>query len=78
MQQVLSQNRKVIGGDGRQLIYVPMAEAGTSPGSGAAADDVAAERAVAGFGHWQHVQQRREHPQPGPYRAPTGREGSER
>ncbi len=32
MQQVLSQNRKVIGGDGRQLIYVPMAEAGTRPG----------------------------------------------
>ena len=24
MQQVLSENRKVIGGDGRQLIYVPM------------------------------------------------------
>jgi len=24
VQQVLSENRKVIGGDGRQLIYVPM------------------------------------------------------
>ncbi|HEY9254430.1 MAG TPA: FtsH protease activity modulator HflK [Stenotrophomonas sp.] len=31
MEQVLSQNRKVVGGDGRQLIYVPMAEAGTRP-----------------------------------------------
>jgi len=27
VQQVLSQNRKVIGGDGRQLIYVPMGDA---------------------------------------------------
>ena len=25
VQEVLSENRKVIGGDGRQLIYVPMA-----------------------------------------------------
>jgi len=31
MQQVLAQNRKVIGGDGRQLIYVPMADPGTRP-----------------------------------------------
>lgn len=29
MQEVLAENRKVIGGDGRQLIYVPMpADAG--------------------------------------------------
>lgn len=32
VQQVLAQNRKVVGGDGRQLIYVPMAGAGTASG----------------------------------------------
>ncbi|HYG06832.1 MAG TPA: FtsH protease activity modulator HflK [Stenotrophomonas sp.] len=31
VEQVLAQNRKVVGGDGRQLIYVPMAEAGARP-----------------------------------------------
>ncbi|WP_147652808.1 FtsH protease activity modulator HflK [Vulcaniibacterium gelatinicum] len=30
VQQVLAENRKVVGGDGRQLIYVPMREAGGS------------------------------------------------
>ena len=30
VQQVLAQNRKIVGGDGRQLLYVPM------PGAGAA------------------------------------------
>ena len=34
MQQVLSQNRKVVGGDGRQLIYVPMADANARPAAG--------------------------------------------
>jgi membrane protease subunit HflK len=33
VQDVLAQNRKVVGGDGRQLIYVPMAQ----PAGGAAA-----------------------------------------
>ena len=33
VQNVLAQNRKVVGGDGRQLIYVPMAQ----PAGGAAA-----------------------------------------
>ncbi len=31
VQQVLAGNRKVVGGDGRQLIYVPMQAAGTAP-----------------------------------------------
>lgn len=36
VQQVLAENRKVVGGDGRQLIYVPMAgAAGTAPASAA-------------------------------------------
>ncbi len=35
MQDVLSRNRKVVGGDGRQLIYVPM------PASGAASQSPA-------------------------------------
>ena len=30
VQQVLSENRKVVGGDGRQLIYVPMAQGGAA------------------------------------------------
>ncbi|MGH8030795.1 MAG: FtsH protease activity modulator HflK [Luteimonas sp.] len=30
VQQVLAENRKVIGGDGRQVIYVPMADAGSA------------------------------------------------
>ena len=30
VQQVLSENRKVVGGDGRQLIYVPMAQGGAT------------------------------------------------
>lgn len=34
MQKVLSENRKVIGSDGRQVIYVPLpADAGKSSGS---------------------------------------------
>jgi membrane protease subunit HflK len=31
VQQVLAQNRKVVGGDGRQLIYVPMQQGGQGP-----------------------------------------------
>ena len=31
VQEVLAQNRKVVGGDGRQLIYVPMREGGNVP-----------------------------------------------
>jgi membrane protease subunit HflK len=30
VQQVLSENRKVVGGDGRQLIYVPMGQGATT------------------------------------------------
>jgi membrane protease subunit HflK len=33
LQQVLSENRKVVGGDGRQLIYVPMPAAGGANGN---------------------------------------------
>lgn len=40
VQKVLAQNRKVVGGDGRQLIYVPM------PGQGAAAPAPAATELV--------------------------------
>ena len=38
VQEVLTQNRKVVGGDGRQLIYVPMdgqASTGNAPASAA-------------------------------------------
>ena len=31
VQEVLAQNRKVVGGDGRQLIYVPMRDGGRTP-----------------------------------------------
>ncbi|WP_058362976.1 FtsH protease activity modulator HflK [Xanthomonas translucens] len=41
VQKVLSENRKVIGGDGRQLIYVPMpADAGKGAGAAAPASGV--------------------------------------
>ncbi|UKE46314.1 MULTISPECIES: FtsH protease activity modulator HflK [Xanthomonas translucens group] len=41
VQKVLSENRKVIGGDGRQLIYVPMpADAGKGAGAAAPASSV--------------------------------------
>lgn len=42
VQQVLASNRKVVGGDGRQLLYVPMPTAGTAQGSEAAAQVPAA------------------------------------
>ena len=35
VQDVLARNRKIVGGDGRQLIYVPMQGAGVSPPSSA-------------------------------------------
>ncbi len=37
VQQVLANNRTIVGGDSRQLIYVPMAQAGGSTGSASAA-----------------------------------------
>lgn len=40
VQQVLADNRKVVGGDGRQLIYVPMAQSTTRETGGAAAPSV--------------------------------------
>jgi len=43
VQDVLSRNRKVVGGDGRQLIYVPMAPAGQGQQAAAAQPAPAAE-----------------------------------
>lgn len=47
LQQVLGENRKVVGGDGRQLIYVPMAgAAGAAPSAPAAATALLPELAA--------------------------------
>ncbi|MDG2524899.1 FtsH protease activity modulator HflK [Stenotrophomonas sp. HITSZ_GD] len=77
VQEVLAQNRKVVGGDGRQLIYVPMSDAAAKPAaqlptmalpsvlsqdSGSSAAPLSAESI--------------RNPERGP--RPTGRDGSER
>ena len=46
MQEVLADNRKIVGGDSRQLIYVPMPEKGGATSAGA--------RAAAAAGHAAH------------------------
>ena len=53
VQEVLSENRKIVGGDGRQLIYVPMAgngEIGTAPAASAVLPVEAAADAVKATG----------------------------
>ncbi|HEY0332348.1 MAG TPA: FtsH protease activity modulator HflK [Stenotrophomonas sp.] len=76
VQQVLSQNRKVIGGDGRQLIYVPMAEAGgrangTALPTGALPSVLSSEGAATTPLSAEGIR----NPERGP--RPTGREGTE-
>lgn len=74
MQQVLTDNRKVIGGDGRQLIYVPMPADPAKPSAALPASSlplISQEAVVPGASPAQSIR----NPVRGP--RPTGREGTE-
>ncbi|MFT4247294.1 MAG: FtsH protease activity modulator HflK [Pseudomonas sp.] len=74
VQKVLAENRKVIGGDGRQLIYVPMPADAAKPGAGVPASSLplisqeAAMPSQQGGGSSESIR----NPERGP--RPTGRE----